>query len=70
MARPVCDLPDPDSPTIASFSRPMVKLTSRTACTSPTGVLKWMLSFSTSRMGSFISAMAGYFFIPKEDVSC
>src|SRR5688500_14433092 len=60
MARPVCDLPDPDSPTIASFSRPMAKLTSRTACTSPTGVLNLMFSLSISRIGSpAMSAVPG-----------
>src|SRR3546814_8866086 len=35
MARPVIDLPEPDSPTMPSFSRPSEKETPRTASTSP-----------------------------------
>ena len=33
MARPVCDLPEPDSPTIPKRSRPNEKLTDLTAST-------------------------------------
>jgi hypothetical protein len=51
MARAVCDLPEPDSPTIASFSRPSVKETSRTTWLMPVGVLNRMFSFWTSRIG-------------------
>ena len=36
-ARPVIDLPEPDSPTMPSFSRPSVKLMPRTAETTPRG---------------------------------
>jgi hypothetical protein len=35
IARPVSDLPDPDSPTIPRRSRPSVKPTPRTASTRP-----------------------------------
>ena len=40
MARPVCDLPEPDSPTMPRRSRPSVKDTPRTASTSPVRVGK------------------------------
>ena len=39
-ARPVWDLPDPDSPTIPSRSRPSSNETPRTASTGPRGVVK------------------------------
>ena len=51
-ARPVCDFPDPDSPTIPSFSRPRTKLTSRTAGTGPRGVSNVTRSPSTTSSGS------------------
>src|SRR5260221_6058641 len=56
MARTDCDLPEPDSPTIASFSRPMLKDMSRTTCEMPVGVLKRMLRLSTCKRGVVIAA--------------
>src|SRR4051812_29501751 len=56
MARAVCDLPEPDSPTIASFSRPRVNETSRTTWLVPLAEWKRMLSFSTSRFGVVIGS--------------
>ena len=38
MARPTVDLPEPDSPTMPSFSRPRVKETPRTASITRAGV--------------------------------
>ena len=57
-ARPVCDFPDPDSPTIPNFSRPSVKSTSRTATTAPRGVSNVTLSPSTISSGSRQSSTA------------
>ena len=39
MARPRVDLPEPDSPTMPSFSRPSSKLTFFSAFTTPVGVM-------------------------------
>ena len=55
IARPVVDLPQPDSPTIPSvFPRSIVKLTSSTACRVPLAVLKYFFKFLTSRIVSAI----------------
>src|SRR5262249_35227979 len=51
MARPVIDFPEPDSPTIPSFSRPTVKLTPRTASTVATRPGKRTQRSSTVRIG-------------------
>ena len=48
IALPVCDLPDPLSPTIPSRSRPSVKDTSRTTRTGPSRDGKATFSPSTS----------------------
>ena len=55
IARPVVDLPQPDSPTIPSvFHLSIVKLTSSTACRVPLAVLKYFFKFLTSRIVSAI----------------
>src|SRR5262245_50162993 len=51
MARTDCDLPEPLSPTIASFSRPMEKDMSRTTWEMPVGVRKRIFRFSTCSRG-------------------
>src|SRR6185369_15941717 len=51
MARPVIDFPEPDSPTIPSFSRPTTKLTPRTASTAATRPGNWTRRSSTMRIG-------------------
>src|SRR6185369_10600171 len=52
MARPVIDFPEPDSPTIPSFSRPTSKLTPRTASTAATRPGKRTRRSSTVRIGA------------------
>ena len=52
IARPVMLLPEPDSPTMPTFSRPTVKLTPRTAGTFPCSEGKVTESPSTVRIGS------------------
>ena len=51
MARPVWDLPEPDSPTMPRRSRPSSKLTPRTASTAPVRVGKVTRRSSTVRRG-------------------
>src|SRR5215470_6495173 len=51
MARPVIDFPEPDSPTMPSFSRPTSKLTPRTASTVPTRPGNRTQRSSTLRIG-------------------
>src|SRR5947209_3457403 len=59
IALPVIDLPDPDSPTRPTFSRPRVKLMPRTASTSPVRVGKETRKSSTVRSGASISGLLG-----------
>ena len=52
-ARPMVDFPEPDSPTRATISPgATVKLTSRTACTIPSGLWKRTSRPETSRIGA------------------
>src|SRR5688572_21508434 len=52
IARPIVDLPDPDSPTMPNRSRPTAKLTFRTASTGPCGEAKVTERPSTSSRGT------------------
>src|SRR5690348_13853842 len=51
IVRPVSDLPEPDSPTMPTFSRPTLKEMPRTACTVRCAPLKVTERSSTSSSG-------------------
>ena len=64
-ARPVCDLPEPDSPTMPTFSRPTWNDTPRTACTMRCGVRKRTCRSSTISCGASPCVGAGEVVIPS-----
>ena len=59
--RPVTDLPEPDSPTIASISlAPTLKLTPSTALSVPSGVVKLVFRPRTSMIASRAPSAVGF----------